>query len=73
MFLHKSCGTERSNRYRRVTLELHARGHIVNHKRIARFMREHDLPIKPPRRFVCTDSTEEDWLCLDRTTDKSAL
>jgi len=40
--------------YRRVTLELRARGYIVNHKHVARLMREHDLHIKPPRRFVRT-------------------
>jgi len=45
--------------YRRVTLELRARGYIVNHKRVARLMREHDLHIKPPRRFVRTGQAEE--------------
>jgi putative transposase len=29
--------------YRRITLELRARGHVVNHKRVARFMRERQV------------------------------
>ena len=38
--------------YRRVTLELRARGHHINHKRAARIMREHGLGIKPRKRFT---------------------
>jgi len=37
--------------YRRVTLELRNRGHIVNHKRVARVMREYDLRARTVRRF----------------------
>ena len=40
--------------YRRVTHELHRRGHVVNHKRVARVMRAQGLGIKPRRRFVRT-------------------
>ena len=40
--------------YRRVTRELRKRGHTVNHKRVARVMRENGLGIKPRRRFVRT-------------------
>jgi putative transposase len=40
--------------YRRVTRELHKRGIIVNHKRIARVMKDRGLGIKPRRRFVRT-------------------
>jgi putative transposase len=29
--------------YRRITLELKARGHVVHHKRVARIMREHEV------------------------------
>ena len=43
--------------YRRVTHALRRRGHLINHKRIARVMAQHDLGIKPRRRFVrATDS-----------------
>jgi len=40
--------------YRRVTLELGRRGTCVNHKRVARVMRENGLSVKPARRFVRT-------------------
>lgn len=47
--------------YRRVTHELHRRGHVVNHKRVARVMSAHGLGIKQRRRFVATtDSDHED-------------
>lgn len=44
--------------YRRVTHELHRRGHAVNHKRVARLMRANDLGIKPRRRFVRTTDSQ---------------
>jgi putative transposase len=40
--------------YRRVTRELRKRGHLLNHKRVARVMRAAGLGIKPRRRFVRT-------------------
>jgi putative transposase len=41
-----------------VTHELRRRGHLINHKRIARLMKMHGLGIKPRRRFVrTTDSS----------------
>ncbi|MDP9592473.1 UNVERIFIED_ORG: putative transposase [Shinella zoogloeoides] len=40
--------------YRRVTHELHRRGHLVNHKRVARVMRANSLGIKPRKRYVRT-------------------
>jgi putative transposase len=46
--------------YRRVTHELRRRGHIVNHKRIARLMRMHGLGIKPRRQFVRTTDSNHD-------------
>ncbi len=46
--------------YRRVTHELRARGHRVNHKRIARVMRAHGLGIKPKRRSVRTTDSNHD-------------
>jgi len=43
--------------YRRVTAELRRRGMIVNHKRVARIMREdHLLAIQPRAYMVTTDS-----------------
>lgn len=46
--------------YRRVTQELHRRGHVVNHKRVARLMKAHSLGIKPRRRFVRTTDSNHD-------------
>lgn len=46
--------------YRRVTLELRARGHVVNHKRTARLMKEHGLGVKPRRRFARAPTAEDD-------------
>ena len=40
--------------YRRVTHELRRRGHVVNHKRVARVMKAQGLGIKARRRFVRT-------------------
>jgi putative transposase len=47
--------------YRRVSRELHKRGHRVNHKRVARVMKEHGLGIKPRRRFVRTADSDHDF------------
>ncbi|MDQ0590007.1 IS3 family transposase [Variovorax paradoxus] len=44
--------------YRRVTDELRRRGHLINHKRIARLMKMHGLGIKPRRRFVRTTGSD---------------
>ncbi|MEP7297649.1 MAG: IS3 family transposase [Burkholderiales bacterium] len=46
--------------YRRVTRELQRRGHLVNHKRIARIMKSHGLGIRPRRRFVRTTDSDHD-------------
>ena len=46
--------------YRCVTHELHRRGHVVNHKRVARVMRAQGLGIKPRRRFVRTTDSRHD-------------
>lgn len=40
--------------YRRVTRQLARDGILVNHKRVARIMRERGLKADPPRRFVVT-------------------
>ena len=47
--------------YRRVTHELRRRGHMVNHKRVARVMRAQGLGIKPRRRFVRTTDSKHNW------------
>jgi putative transposase len=44
--------------YRRVTAELRKRGQVVNHKRVARIMREDNLLAAQPKAFVVT--TESD-------------
>jgi putative transposase len=46
--------------YRRVTYQLRAEGIVVNHKAVARMMRESGLQVRPLRRFVrTTDSDHE--------------
>jgi putative transposase len=46
--------------YRRVTHELRRRGHVVNHKRVARVMRAKGMGIKPRRRHVRTTDSKHD-------------
>ena len=43
--------------YRRITAELHRRGMQVNHKRVARIMREDNLLGMQPERFVVTTNS----------------
>ena len=46
--------------YRRVTHQLRAEGMSINHKAVARIMRESGLQVRPLRRFVrTTDSDHE--------------
>ena len=40
--------------YRRITAQLRAEGLTVNHKAVARAMREQGLQVRPLRRFVLT-------------------
>jgi putative transposase len=44
--------------YRRVTAELRRRGLLVNHKRVARLMREDNLLAVQPRAFVVTTASD---------------
>jgi putative transposase len=44
--------------YRRVTAELRCRGMLVNHKRVARIMREDNLLAMQPKRFVTTTDSD---------------
>jgi putative transposase len=47
--------------YRRVTAELRRRGMSVNHKRVARIMREDNLLAMQPRAFVVTTDSDHDF------------
>jgi putative transposase len=47
--------------YRRVTAELRRRGLLVNHKRVARLMREDNLLAVQPRAFVVTTDSEHEF------------
>ena len=46
--------------YRRVTAELRRRGMLVNHKRVARIMREDNLLAVQPRAFVVTTDSDHE-------------
>ena len=46
--------------YRRVGAELRHQGVIVNHKKLRRLMREHDLQPKRRRRYVATTDSDHD-------------
>ena len=46
--------------YRRVTAQLKAEGERVNHKRVARIMREQELRVRPKRRFAVTTDSDHD-------------
>ena len=46
--------------YRRITRQLHAEGMIVNHKAVARLMRQHSLQVRPLRKFVRTTDSDHD-------------
>lgn len=46
--------------YRRVTQQLRAEGVLINHKKVARVMRENGLQVRPLRRFVRTTDSDHD-------------
>lgn len=46
--------------YRRVGAALRQEGLVVNHKKIRRLMREHDLQPRRPKRFVATTNSNHD-------------
>ena len=46
--------------YRRVGAALRQQGFVVNHKKIRRLMREHDLQPRSRRRFVATTDSDHD-------------
>ena len=56
--------------WRRVRAELRHRGMIVNHKKVRRLMREHDLQPRRRRRYVATtDSDHDQPIYPNRTKD----
>ncbi|MGC9956426.1 IS3 family transposase, partial [Roseiarcus sp.] len=56
--------------WRRVRAELRHRGIVVNHKKIRRLMREHDLqPRRRRRYFATTDSDHDHPIYPNRTED----
>jgi putative transposase len=58
--IHAICAEFPRYGYRRVTAQLKAEGDRVNHKRVARIMREQDLRVRPKRRFVVTTNSDHD-------------
>jgi putative transposase len=58
--IHAICAEFPRYGYRRVTAQLKAEGEQVNHKRVARIMREQDLRVRPKRRFAVTTDSNHD-------------
>jgi putative transposase len=58
--IHAICAEFPRYGYRRVTAQLKAEGERVNHKRVARIMREQDLCVRPKRCFVVTTDSDHD-------------
>ena len=56
--IHAICAEFPRYGYRRVTAQLKAAGKRVNHKRVARIMREQDLRVRPKRCFVATTDSD---------------
>jgi putative transposase len=54
------CAEWPSYGYRRVAAQLHADGILANHKKVMRLMREHELSVRPRRRFVATTDSDHD-------------
>jgi putative transposase len=46
--------------YRRITAQLRIEGIKINHKAVARVMRERELQVRPLRRFVLTTDSQHD-------------
>ena len=62
--------------YRRVTVELHRRGMVVNHKRVLRLMREDNLLGIEPKSFLATTESDHDqpvYLNLARRMKLTAI
>jgi putative transposase len=68
--IHAICAEFPRYGYRRVTAQLKAEGEPINHKRVARIMREQDLRVRPKRRFVVTTNSDHDGpIFPDRAKD----
>jgi hypothetical protein len=59
--------------YRRVRAELRHQGIVVNHKKIRRLMREHDLQPRIRRRYVATTDSDHDRPIFPNRTTESLL
>jgi putative transposase len=46
--------------YRRVTFELREQGHVINHKKVMRLMKENGLSVRARRRFMVTTDSRHD-------------
>jgi putative transposase len=57
---HIALAHRRRYGYRRITAELRRRGLLVNHKRVARLMREDNLLAVQPRAFIATTDSQHD-------------
>ena len=57
---HIALAHRRRYGYRRITAELRRRGLLVNHKRVARLMREDTLLAIQPRAFVTTTNAQHE-------------
>jgi len=55
------CDEFESYGYRRVGAALRQQGLVVNHKKIRRLMRAHDLQPKMRRRFIATTDSGHGW------------
>ncbi len=47
--------------YRRVTCQLRRDGILVNHKKVLRLMKQHDLLCQVKRRWVTTTDSKHNW------------
>jgi putative transposase len=68
--IYEICAEFQRYGYRRVTAQLKSEGWPVNHRRVARIMREEDLCVRPKRRFVRTAGSDHDGpIFPDRAKD----
>ena len=64
------CDEFESYGYRRVGAALRQAGLVVNHKKIRRLMREHDLQPRLRRRFVATTDSDHDGPVFPNRADR---
>jgi putative transposase len=58
--IKETCAEWPAYGYRRVTAQLRAEGSVVTHKKVRRLMREHDVTVRPRKRFVATTDSDHD-------------